>query len=139
MYVSTFGIIGVVGIACVALGSILLVPTGYPNMYAPEFQTNMLLTLLIPAVILAGFLVFAIYKMMEIRIKKPVIGEMIGDTADTIDEITPEGKGYVRYQGEMWRAKSQEIIEPGKKVVIKGKDGVVLVVEPIEPQTKADI
>jgi membrane-bound serine protease (ClpP class) len=130
LHVSTFGIIGVAGIACVALGSILLVPTGYPNMYAPEFQTNMLLTLLIPAVILAGFLAFAIYKVMEIRIKKPVIGEMIGDTAETMDTITPEGKGYVRYQGELWLAKSQENIEPGRKVVIKGKYGVVLMVEP---------
>jgi len=58
---------------------------------------------------------------MEIRRKKPVIGDFIGYTAMTIDEITPEVKGFVRYQGEMWRAKSQESIEPGRKVVIKGR------------------
>jgi membrane-bound serine protease (ClpP class) len=138
LHVSTFGIIGVAGIICVALGSILLVPTGYPNMYAPDFQTSMLLSLLVPAFILAGFLAFAIYKVMDIRRKKPVIGDMIGDTAETIDEITPHVKGYVRYRGELWIAKSQESIEAGKKVVIRGKDGVVLVVEPIEPQMNAD-
>ncbi len=129
LHVSTFGIIGLAGIVCIALGSILLVPTGYPNMYAPEFQTSLLISLLIPAIIFGVFLAFAIYKMMEIRKKKPVIGDIIGDIARTMDEITLEGKGYVRYQGEMWRAKSQENIEPGKKVVIKGKDGPVLVVE----------
>ncbi|GFO97269.1 hypothetical protein ig2599ANME_1469 [groundwater metagenome] len=129
LYISTFGIIGVAGIACVALGSILLVPTGYPNMYSPEFQMSMLLSLFIPAVIFGGFLALAIYKVMEIRRKKPVIGDIIGDTAETIDVITPVGKGYVRYQGELWLAKSQENIEPGRKVVIKGKDGTVLVVE----------
>jgi membrane-bound serine protease (ClpP class) len=129
LHVSTFGIIGVAGIACVALGSILLVPTGYPNMYGSEFQTGLLISLFVPAIVFGVFLAFAIYKVMEIRRKKPVIGDLIGDTALTIDEITPEGKGFVRYQGEMWRAKSQESIEPGRKVVIKGKDGVVLVVE----------
>ncbi len=129
LHVSTFGIIGLAGIACVALGSILLVPTGYPNMYAPEFQTSLLISLLVPAIVFGVFLAFAIYKVMEIRRKKPAIGDIIGDIARTVDEITPEGKGYVRYQGELWRARSLENIEPGKKVVIKEKDGPVLVVE----------
>ncbi len=129
LHVSTFGIIGVTGIACVALGSILLVPTGYPNMYGSEFQTGLLISLLVPAIVFGVFLAFAIYKVMEIRRKKPVIGDIIGDTARTIDEITPEGKGFVRYQGEMWRAKSEVNIEAGRKVVIKGKDGPVLLVE----------
>jgi len=129
LHVSTFGIIGVAGIACVALGSILLVPTGYPNMYGSEFQTGLLISLFVPAIVFGVFLAFAIYKVMEIRRKKPVIGDIIGDTARTIDEITPEGKGFVRYQGEMWRARSEVNIEAGRKVVIKGKDGPVLVVE----------
>jgi len=139
LHVSTFGIIGVAGIACVALGSILLVPTGYPNMYGSEFQTGFFISLLVPAIVFGVFLAFAIYKVMEIRRKKPVIGDIIGDTAMTIDEITPEGKGFVRYQGEMWRARPEVNIEAGKKVVIKGKDGVVLMVEPIQPQMNADI
>ena len=129
LHVSTFGIIGLAGIVCVALGSILLVPTGYPNMYAPEFQKSLLITLLVPAIVFGVFLAFAIYKMMEIRKKKPAIGDIVGDIARTVDEITPEAKGYVRYQGELWRARSLENIEPGKKVVIREKDGPVLVVE----------
>ncbi|MBU4222122.1 MAG: nodulation protein NfeD [Euryarchaeota archaeon] len=134
LHISTFGIFGVAGIACVALGSILLVPTGYPNMYSPEFQTSLLISLFIPAVILGGFLALGIYKVMEIRRKRPVIGEILGDTAKTIDAITPDGTGYVRYQGELWLAKSRENIEPGMKVVIRGKDGSVLVVEMDEIQ-----
>jgi membrane-bound serine protease (ClpP class) len=131
LHVSTFGIIGVAGIACVAMGSILLVPTGYPNMYSAEFQTSILIGMLIPAIVLGVFLAIAIYKVMEIRKKKPAIGNFIGETARTIDEITPAGMGYVRYQGELWQAKSQENIEPGKKVIIEGKDGAVLVVKQI--------
>lgn len=130
LYISSFGLIGIAGIICVVLGSILLVPIGYPGLYSPEFQTTMLLSLLAPAVVLGVFLAFAIYKMIKIRKKKPVIGGIVGDTAETIDELTPGMTGYVRYQGEYWIAKSEERIEPEKKVVITGKDGPVLIVRP---------
>ncbi|MCZ7355422.1 MAG: nodulation protein NfeD [Candidatus Methanoperedens sp.] len=129
LHISTFGLIGVAGIVCVALGSVLLVPVGYPGMYSIEFQTTMLISLLTPAVVLGGFLAFAIYKMMQVRMKKPVIGEgVVGDIAETIDEMTPGATGYVRYQGEYWMAKSEESIEAKTKVIITGKDGPVLIV-----------
>ncbi len=130
LHVSTFGLIGIAGVACIALGSILLVPIGYPRLYSPEFQTTLLITLIVPAIVLGIFLAFAIYKLMEIRAKKPAIGGIIGDMAETIDAITPEKTGYVRYQGELWLAKSQENIEPKTKVVITGKEGAVLIVKP---------
>lgn len=57
-----------------------------------------------------------------------MIGEIAGDVAETIDVITPEATGFVRYQGEYWKARSEEMIEPGTKVVITGKDGAVLIV-----------
>ncbi|MCZ7392030.1 MAG: nodulation protein NfeD [Candidatus Methanoperedens sp.] len=128
LHISTFGLIGIAGIVCVVVGSILLVPLGYPGMYSIEFQTTMLISLLAPAIVFGGFLAFAIYKMMQIRRKKPVIGEIAGDVAETIDVITPEATGFVRYQGEYWKARSEEMIEPGTKVVITGKDGAVLIV-----------
>ncbi len=129
LYTPSFGLIGIAGIACIVLGSILLVPMGYPGLYSPEFLRTLLISLLAPAVILGVFLAFAIYKMMKIRTKKPAMGEIIGDTAETIDAITPEATGYVRYQGEYWSAKSRERIEPKTKVVITGKDGSVLIVK----------
>ncbi len=130
LHISAFGLIGAAGIACIILGSILLVPMGYPGLYSPEYQTTMLISLVAPAIILGVFLAFAIYKMMEIRLKKPVIGDIVGDIAETIDVITPDGTGYVRYQGEYWHARSDEKIEPKTKVVITGKDGPLLIVKP---------
>ena len=129
LYTPSFGLIGLAGIACIVLGSILLVPLGYPGLYSPEFLRTLLISLLAPAIILGVFLGFAIYKMMKIRTKKPAMGEIIGDTAETIDVITPEATGYVRYQGEYWIAKSGERIEPKTKVVITGKDGAVLIIK----------
>lgn len=132
LHIGSFGLLGIAGIVCIVLGSILLVPMGYPKLYSSEFQRTLLISLLAPAVVLGTFLAFAIYKMMQIRAKKPVIGGIIGDVAETIDSITPEATGYVRYQGEYWLAKSQEKIEPKTKVIIAGKEGPVLIVKTYE-------
>ena len=129
LYTPSFGLIGIAGIACIVLGSILLVPMGYPGLYSPEFLNTLLISLLAPAIILSFFLVFAIYKIMKIRTKKPAVGGIIGEISETIDAITPEMTGYVKYQGEYWIAKSEERIEPKTKVVIIGKEGAVLIVK----------
>ncbi len=128
VHISTFGLIGIAGVICVVVGSILLVPIGYPALYSIQFQTTMLISLLAPAIVFGGFLAFAIYKVIQIRMRKPVMGEIVGGVAETIDAITPETAGFVRYQGEYWKARSEERIEPGTKVVITGKDGAVLIV-----------
>ncbi len=132
LHISTFGLIGLAGVICVVLGSILLVPIGYPRMYSFEFQGTLLVSLITPAVVFGIFLAFAIYKVIRIRMQKPVMGQIIGDTAETIDAINPAGTGYVRYQGEYWLARSEEHIEPKIKVVITGKDGPVLIVRSLK-------
>jgi membrane-bound serine protease (ClpP class) len=129
LYVSSFGIIGFAGIVCVVLGSILLVPMGYPKLYSPEFLRTLQITIITPAVVLGIFLIFAVYKMMAIRTRKPAIGGFIGDVAETIDAITPEKAGFVRYMGEYWLARSEESIETNTKVTITGKEGHVLIVK----------
>lgn len=128
LHISSFGLIGIAGIICVVLGSILLVPIGYPRLYSQGFQMTIVFSLLAPAIVFGGFLAFAIYKVIQVRMRKPVIGGLVGDMAETIDELTPGATGYVRYQGEYWIAKSEEKIEPKTKVVITGKDGPVLIV-----------
>ncbi len=132
LHISSFGLIGFAGIVCVVLGSVLLVPIGYPGLYSQEFQITMVVSLIAPAIVFGAFLAFAIYKVIQVRLRKPVIGGLIGDTAETIDELIPGATGYVRYQGEYWTAKSEERIGPKTKVVITGKDGPVLVVKPLK-------
>ncbi|MCE8424162.1 MAG: nodulation protein NfeD [Candidatus Methanoperedens sp.] len=129
LHISSFGLLGIAGIACVVVGSILLVPIGYPKMYSSEFQLTVIISLFAPAIVFGVFLAFAIYKMMEIRKKKPVIGDIVGDSAKTIDILTPGETGYVRYQGEYWIARSDEDIPPKTKVIITGKEGPVLIVK----------
>ncbi|WP_292376032.1 NfeD family protein [Methanosarcina sp. UBA411] len=124
-----FGIFGLAGLISLIIGSILLVPMGSENIYTPEFRRLLTLTVVAPTIVFGLFLVFAIYKVNEIRKKKPVIGEFIGDTAQTIDPLGPGKTGFVRYKGEYWKAKSEEKIEPKVEVEITGKVREVLLVK----------
>jgi len=124
-----FGIFGLAGLISLIIGSIFLVPMGGENIYTPEFQRLLTLTVIAPTIVFGLFLVFAIYKVTEIRKKKPVIGAIIGDTAQTIDPLGPGKSGFVRYRGEYWQARSDEEIEAKKEVEIIGKEREVLLVK----------
>ncbi|MCC4770270.1 nodulation protein NfeD [Methanosarcina sp. DH2] len=124
-----FGIFGLAGLISLIIGSVFLVPLGAENIYTPEFRRTLLLTIVTPTIILGLFLVFAIYKVAETRKKKPVIGAIIGDIARTIDPIEPEKRGFVRYRGEYWKARSEEEIGAEEEVEIIGKEMEVLVVK----------
>jgi membrane-bound serine protease (ClpP class) len=124
-----FGILGLAGLISLIIGSLLLVPMGGENIYTPEFLRLLAVTIVAPTIIFGLFLVFAVYKVTALRKKKPVIGEFIGETAQTIDPLGPGKIGYVRYKGEYWKARSEEEIEPKAEVEITGKVREVLLVK----------
>ncbi len=124
-----FGIFGLAGLISLVIGSLFLVPLGEKNIYTPEFTRLLVLAIVTPTVVIGLFLVYAVYKAAEIRKKKPVIGTIIGDTARTIDAVSPEKAGFVRYKGEYWKARSEEEIEVDQEVEIIGKEREVLVIK----------
>jgi len=125
-----FGVFGIAGIICMIAGSILLVPMSFPQFYAPaDFQRTLMISVAAPTVVIGIVMVFAIYKVMEVRHRKPLVGEMIGGMAQTIDPLEPGITGYLRYKGEYWKARADESIAVGEKVEIIEKDEVVLVVK----------
>ncbi len=129
-----FGVIGIGGIICLAIGSIFLVPS-YPNrewLISMEYMETAIVISLVLIVLIAIFFVFLLYKVLLIRNKKRAIGVFIGEKARTIDRITPGEPGYVRFKGEYWQARSDTTIEQDTKVVIADKDESVLIVKPKE-------
>ncbi len=124
-----FGIFGLAGLISLVIGSLFLVPLVEKNIYTPEFTRLLVLAIVTPTVVIGLFLVYAVYKVAEIRKKKPVIGTIIGDTARTIDAVSPEKAGFVRYKGEYWKARSEEEIEVDQEVEIIGKEREVLVIK----------
>jgi len=129
-----FGVIGIGGIICWVLGSIFLIPTFSTREWviSMDWINDLIIILLVAAVLIIAFFGFLLYKVIQIRKKKKAVGEFIGEKAETIDRITPERSGYVRFKGEYWQAKSNKLIEPGTKVVILKKDGSVLIVKSID-------
>lgn len=117
----SFGILAVAGLICVIVGSILFVPTSFPQWYVPgSYQQSMALAIILPSLILGAFLAFAIYKVAKARFAPPMLGHVVGEEAQAIDRLDREG--YVLFQGEYWLAEAEDTVEKGEMVVITGKD-----------------
>jgi len=133
-----FGVVGIGGVICLIIGSIFLLPTYTTRewLISMEWLNTAFIIVLVIIVLLAAFFVFLLYKILQIRQKKIKVGTFIGEKAKTIDRITPEKSGYVRFKGEYWQAKSDTIIESNTKVIILGKDESTLVVKPLKASEK---
>ncbi len=129
-----FGAVGIGGIICLIIGSIFLIPN-YPTrkwLISGEYMADALLIMLIVIVLFAFFFAFLLYKILQIRKKKPSLGKFIGEQAVAIEQISPLKPGFVRFKGEYWQAKSDMLIETNTKVVIVEKDETTLIVQPLD-------
>ncbi|MCA1812458.1 MAG: nodulation protein NfeD [Halobacteriales archaeon] len=138
-----FGVLGAAGIACIILGTLFLAPlspTGPAQWSFPaQYQAQVLLILALPSLLLAGFLVFALLKVQQARRRKPAIStEVVGLEAHVTAPVGPGKQGFVTFRGEEWQAVSEWELQPGQRVVVRGKDGPVLRVEPTggEPSSR---
>ncbi len=121
----SFGILAAAGLICVVVGSILFVPTSYPQYYVPgSYQQSLALALILPSLILGLFLAFAIYKVARVRFSPPVSDRFVGEEAEVLDRLDP--RGYVIFEGEYWQAESDEVVEKGEKVLVVAKEGSIL-------------
>jgi membrane-bound serine protease (ClpP class) len=127
-----FTVVGIGGIICLIIGSIFLIPS-YPTrewLITGDYMTTAFLILLLVILVFAVFFGFVLYKVIEIRRKRPTIGLFSGEAAITIDRLTPDKPGYVRYKGEYWLAQSEVDVEPNTKVMILRKEETILHVQP---------
>jgi len=70
----SFGILALAGLLCVMVGSILFVPTSFPEWYVPGgYQRSMAMAIILPSLILAAFVAFAMYKVAKARFAPPGI------------------------------------------------------------------
>jgi len=123
-----FGAFGTGGIVSIGIAAVFLAPLRPPEfVVTPEYQVIFLVSLLTPTFAFGGFLLFALYKVMEVRRRKPQIGAaMAGDEATTVDPIRAGEKGYVQYEGELWQAVSAEDLLAGAKVYVQAMEGIIL-------------
>lgn len=95
-----------------------------------EFGFN-LLPLIAGFMVLAGFLLFVIMKASATLKLRPVNVEdkVLGKTGYAKTRIEPGKPGVVNVESEDWTAVSEEVIEPGEEVRVKGIRGLTLIVE----------
>ena len=123
-FLPSFGILGFGGVAAFVIGSVMLIDTEVPGLGVSPY-------LMAAVALLAGGATLLIAtKMYRLR-REPVrtgSEEMIGSRGKVID--WSDDHGEVRVLGEVWRARAQGPLEPGRAVRVTAMDGMTLVVEP---------
>jgi len=124
---------GPAGVFCLLAGSLLLLrfdPARW--LISPQWYWFFMLVALAVIAIIGGFAMLVLYKLFKSARKRPAVLEFVGQIAVALDEIGPNKDGFVRFHGEHWKARSNVTITPSQKVKITAKEGLTLIVEPIE-------
>jgi len=118
--VASYGLLTVAGLVAMILGAMMLVDS--PR---PELRVN-------PWTLLPVILVFAVFTLAEVRLvlqaqrRTARTGReaLVAQRGEALSELAPEG--WVRVQGERWRARATEPLASGDPVVVESVDGLVL-------------
>ncbi len=129
-----FGIVGATGIVMLALG-IALLPATQGYSFSREYAQSFIYAAYGVGGVLGVFTGLAIYKVVQAKRRKPFSWNIIGKTGKALDNIGPGKEGFVLIDGEYWRAISQEEIREGERVVVKAKEGPVLIVEKVKEES----
>ena len=132
---------GPAGIFCLSVGTLLLLrfdPARW--LISPEWYQFFMIVVIALVGILTTFSAFVLYKMVKAKKKRLTVLELIGGIGGigrTLDEIGPEKVGFIRFRGEFWKARSDTIIKPNRRVKILAKEGPTLLVELMEEEVIA--
>jgi membrane-bound serine protease (ClpP class) len=124
-FAPSFGVLGIGGAAAFVMGSVMLMDTDIP-----AYQIAMPVIL---GITIFSVLVFTVLVHMAVKARRRAVvtgmEALVGVTGDALQDFDTEGYGYVRVQGERWRARSKEGIKKGDRVQVTTVQGLVLHVE----------
>jgi membrane-bound serine protease (ClpP class) len=123
-HIGSFGVIGVAGIVAFIIGAIIMFPSGAPGF-------NLALPVVAAATVLTAALLLLVLAMLLRSRKRPVVTgkeALLGAEGEAVAWDGEEGR--VRVRGEIWRARSSGALNPGTRVKVIDRDGLVLVVAP---------
>ncbi len=123
-FLGSFGILGIAGIAALALGGIMLFDTE-----APGFAVSLWIVGGVAAG--GGSLLLALIAMIAKSRRRPVAIGPERMPAERAEVLTwQNGQGTVRFEGEVWQAHGPVPLEPGEQVVVVRRQGLRLEVKP---------
>jgi membrane-bound serine protease (ClpP class) len=125
VFVQSFGLLGVAGIVCLALGAIMLVDLPEKELRIDPFLA------VGTAVGVGGILLFLLAIAVRAFRRKPVTGMegIVGQVGEALSDIAPEGQVFLA--GTYWSAVSQKPIPKGSKVRCVNIKGLTLEVEAV--------
>jgi membrane-bound serine protease (ClpP class) len=124
VHIGSLGLIGVAGVVAFVIGAILMFPGGTPGLTL----SRPLLAGAAAASIAFFLLVLAL--LLRSRRRAVVVGgeALLGAEGETLFWKGTEGR--VRVMSEIWRARAAGPLQPGTRVKVIARDGLVVVVEP---------
>ncbi|MEL7028799.1 MAG: NfeD family protein [Pseudomonadota bacterium] len=123
-FTPSFGLIGLAGLSLFLVGAYFLFPdTG------TGFEVS-LAVLGVLGAIGAAFLGLILFAIARTHGQGPVIGAEAIRKREGVVDAWDGNEGHVIVEGERWRARSREKLEPGQRVRVNEVDGLVLVVRP---------
>lgn len=121
-FVRTKGVVTLLGIVSIAIGSIILFKGGTANRANPFLMAGMV-------IVMASVLVFVANRVVTAHRRRVMTGRegFKGSTAIVKTALAPEGLVY--FQGELWKATLDSgSAELGDEVIIKSLEGLKLFV-----------
>ena len=114
-----------------------LILTAFPWLLENPFVPWIMLFLSFPI----GYLTYLIYR--KLSPPSPPVTEsyegLIGKTGVVIETVKPYSlEGKVKIDSDTWSATSDVIIEPGKRVIVTGVEGVHLIVKPLKEEEQVN-
>ncbi|OFW08959.1 MAG: hypothetical protein A3H96_23110 [Acidobacteria bacterium RIFCSPLOWO2_02_FULL_67_36] len=124
--VTSYGLLGVGGIASLLLGSMMLIDSPLP-----ELQIG--LRLILPVTFgVSAILVFLAQLVVRAQRTPAVTGTagMLDEVGQALTDINPGRAGRVQTHGEIWTATAEQPVRQGEQVRVTGLRGLVLTVRP---------
>jgi len=128
LFLPTFGVIGVGGIAALATGLLMLIEPEVPGFGIP--LGVVVLLAVISAVVIFGAGSFALRAR-----RRPVVSgrEALVGAEGTVTEVAGD-EAWAHVSGESWRVRSKSPLVPGKRVRVLAVEGLTLVVAVLDTQ-----
>ncbi|MGE5624267.1 MAG: NfeD family protein [Bacillota bacterium] len=127
-FVPAYGTLSIGGIISFVFGSLILMDTDVPGFELPR-------GLIAGLAAAAGLLVAGTLALAMRSRRKPVVtgGEsLLGAVGETLADFGADGSGTVRIQSANWQAQSRTPLPRGARVRVLRREGLKLIVEPLE-------
>jgi membrane-bound serine protease (ClpP class) len=124
-FLPSYGSLGVGGIIAFVIGAVMLIDTDIPGFGVPPWLIGSL------ALVSAAFIFLVGGVALKARRRPIVTGheELIGSVGVVLEDADAEG--WARVRSEQWRVQSPVPLKRGQDVRVTGRDGLVLIVTPL--------